>query len=60
MRAAEAHRRGLLLCRETVSGVRVIDLLETFTKFAVRGGEPQGIFAVRLELLVPFAGEWAA
>ena len=27
---------------------------------SVRGGGPEGIFTVRPELLVPFAGEWAA
>jgi hypothetical protein len=31
-----------------------------FPHLAGRGGGPQGIFTVRPELLVPFAGEWAA
>ena len=43
--------------------VKPVGFLGTETSIAhlgCRGGGPQGIFAVRPELLVPFAGEWAA
>ena len=33
---------------------------ETTVPLWCRGGGPQGIFAARPELLVPFAGAWAA
>ncbi len=63
--AHEQHsRRGLGFgLVEVESHQRILalpDLRETFAQLGCRGGGPQGIFAIRPELPVPFAGEWAA
>ena len=51
--------RGEALMGRTIESTTRKVMKSDRLRLGCRGGGPQGIFTVRPELLVPFAGKWA-